>query len=134
MNVPKQQKDASFSKKEKLKSKRVIGQLFAEGSNLSVFPLKLIYLGIETQEVSIKAGVTVPKKNFKSAVHRNKIKRLLREAYRLNKGIVFNNTQGNFAFLILYLGKEIPAFEDVASKMKLLLEKFNDRIHEKNNA
>ena len=134
MDVPQQKTDASFGKKEKLKSQKIIGQLFTEGKSLSVFPLKLIYIVTENQEVSIKAAVTVPKKNFKSAVHRNKIKRLLRESYRLNKGMVFNNTQGNFAFLFLYLGKEIPAFADVESKMKLLLEKFNARIHEKTNA
>ena len=120
----------SFGKKEKLKSKMLIGQLFSEGRNLSVFPLKLIYLKVNKQEVPIKATVTVSKKNFKNAVHRNRIKRLLRESYRLNKGIVFNNTQENFAFLFLYLGKEMPAFKDVESKMKLLLEKFNARNHE----
>lgn len=120
----------SFGKMEKLKSKTLIGQLFSEGRNLSVFPLKLIYLKVDKQEMPIKAAVTVSKKNFKNAVHRNRIKRLLRESYRLNKGMVFNNTQENFAFLFLYLGKEMPAFKDVESKMKLLLEKFNARIHE----
>jgi ribonuclease P protein component len=134
MDVPEQKKDVSFGKKEKLKSQKSIGQLFTEGKSLSIFPLKLIYLETAQQEVRIKAAVTVPKKNFKRAVHRNRIKRLLRESYRLNKGLVFNNTQGNFAFLFLYLGKEMPAFVDIESKMKLLLEKFNARIHEKTSA
>ncbi|TLF46532.1 ribonuclease P protein component [Maribacter aurantiacus] len=131
MDLPQQKKDLSFGKREKLKSQKRIGQLFTEGKSLSSFPLKLIFLEDAHQEVPIKAAVTVPKKNFKSAVHRNKIKRLLRESYRLNKGLVFNNTQGNFAFLFLYLGKEMPAFVDIESKMKSLLEKFNARIHAK---
>ena len=121
----------SFSRKEKLKSKKRIAQLFEEGKALTVYPLKLIYLEANEQPSKIQAAVTVPKKNFKSAVARNKIKRLLRESYRLNKAIVFNNTQGEFAFLFLYLGKEIPTFQEVQGKMVSLLKKFNDRVHEK---
>lgn len=126
--------DCSFGRQERLKSKEQIGQLFAEGKQLSVFPIKLIYRSVETQDVPIKTAVTVSKKNFKSAVHRNRIKRLLREAYRLHKHTVFNNTEGNFAFLFLYLGKEMPASVEIHSKMKLLLDNFNARIHEKNSS
>lgn len=127
-------KDFSFGKKEKLKSNKLISQLFLEGKSLSVYPLKLIYLKTDIKEAQIKTAVTVPKKIFKRAVHRNKIKRLLRESYRLNKAIIFNNTEDKFAFLFLYLGKEMPAFVHVESKMKLLLQKFNAQINEKNNA
>ncbi|MBQ4913367.1 ribonuclease P protein component [Maribacter sp. MMG018] len=127
-------KDFSFGKKEKLKSNILIGQLFLEGKSLSVYPLKLIYLKTDIQDTQIKTAVTVPKKIFKRAVHRNRIKRLLRESYRLNKAIIFNNTGDKFAFLFLYLGKEMPAFVDLESKMKLLLQKFNAQINEKNNA
>ncbi|MFX0556081.1 ribonuclease P protein component [Maribacter sp. CXY002] len=124
---------ASFGKKEKLKSQTQISKLFAKGNSISVYPLKLIYLKNDDQEVKIKTAVAVAKKNFKSAVKRNRIKRLLRETYRLNKALVFNNTQGKFTFLFLYLGKEMPTFENLASKMPLLLRKFNAQIHEKNN-
>ncbi len=117
--------DTAYPKIEKLKSKKRITQLFVEGKTLTVFPIKLIYLNTENQEGLIQAGVTVPKKNFKSAVKRNHIKRLLRESYRLNKASVFNNTEGNFAFLFLYLGKETLPFELVERKMKQLLNKFN---------
>ena len=125
--------DKSFGKKEKLKSKTLITQLFEEGKGISVYPLKLIYLSVENIEVPIKTGVTVAKRNFKSAVDRNKIKRLLRESYRLNKALVFNNTDANFAFLFLYLGKDMPTFEQLDHKMKLVLNKFKLQIDEKNN-
>ncbi len=121
----------SFPKKEKLKSKKRIAQLFEEGRAITNYPIKLIYLETMGQASKIQAGVAVPKKNFKSAVARNRIKRLLREAYRLNKAVVFNNTQDEFAFLFLYLGKEKPTFLEVESKMKSLLQKFNARVHEK---
>lgn len=124
----------SFGKKEKLKSKKLLTQLFEEGKSISNYPLKLIFIPIQHKSVPIQAGVTVAKRNFKSAVRRNKIKRLLREAYRLNKEGVFNNTNGNFAFLFLYLGNDMPSFEQLDQKMKLVLNKFKVYIDEKNNA
>lgn len=120
-----------FPKKEKLKSKKLIEQLFQEGKSLSSFPIKLIYLKIEEpMNARFKAGMAVPKKNFKSAVKRNRIKRLLRESYRLNKHLVFNNSEGNFAFLILYLGKEMPKYIELEKNMQLTLHKFLKKIED----
>lgn len=108
----------SFGKKEKLKSRKVIEQLFKEGKSITRFPLKLYYLSMPEQESQFKTAVSVPRKNFKKAVSRNRIKRLMREAFRLNKDLIFNNIEGNFAFLILYLGKEIPDYGEVESSLK----------------
>ncbi len=117
----------SFSHKEKLKSKKLIEQLFKEGKGITSFPLKLIYLDVAfSSQVKIKTGVIAPKKSFKNAVQRNRIKRLLREAYRLNKSLVFNNIEGSFAFMILYLGKEMPNHQLVNEKMKDVLGKFQE--------
>ncbi len=100
---------SKFPKKEKLKSESLIRGIFEEGKSISSYPLKLIYLEIKVPaKTKIQCGVTVPKRNFKSAVKRNRIKRLLRESYRLNKEQIFNNIEGSFAFLFLYLGKEMP--------------------------
>lgn len=118
-----------FPKKEKLKSKKLIEMLFEEGKTLTGFPLKLIYLELEVPvDAKFQTGVAVPKKNFKSAVKRNRIKRLLRETYRLNKHLVFNNSKGNFAFLILYLGKDMPSYPDMEKGMQLILKKFIKKI------
>lgn len=115
----------AFPRQEKLKSKKLIEKLFAEGKSINTYPIKLIYLKVELPyDVPVQAGVTVPKKNFKSAVKRNRIKRLMREGYRLNKGVVFNNSEGSFAFLFLYLGKELPEFHQVEAAMKSVLKKF----------
>ena len=122
----------AFPQKEKLKSKKLIDLLFTEGKSVTVYPLKLIYLRTTLPEnVKVQAGVTVSKRNFKSAVRRNRIKRLLRESYRLNKGQVFNNSDDTFAFLFLYLGKEMPNFGEIAPKMVELLHKFliKEKIH-----
>lgn len=114
----------SFSKKEKLKSRKLIEQLFQEGKSITNFPLKLFYLNTaEDQEAKIKVAVSVPKRNFKKAVDRNRIKRLMRENYRLNKGSLFNNIEGNFAFLILYLGKEMPDNKKIESSLEGIFRK-----------
>ena len=119
----------TYSRAEKLKSQKLFEKLFAEGKSVANFPLRLIYVQAEFKDsVQIKAGVTVSKRNFKSAVKRNRIKRVLREAYRLNKSIVFNNSKGNYALLILYLGKEMPDSQDIHQKMTGLLEKFIKKI------
>ncbi len=121
--------DASYSKKEKLKSKKQIEQLFVEGQSVSVFPLRLVYMPTTFKEnVQIKTGVSVSKRNFKNAVDRNRIKRLLRESYRLNKKAYFNNITTQYAFMILYIGKKEPSFTELQTKMKLLFDKFLNTV------
>ncbi len=119
----------SYPKKEKLKSKKLIEQLFSEGQSVSAFPLRLVYLQTTFEDnVMAKTGVSVSKRNFKTAVDRNRIKRLLREAYRLNKALYFNNITTQYAFMILYIGKDKPSLTQVESRMKHLFEKFSSKI------
>ncbi|MBC8766860.1 ribonuclease P protein component [Arenibacter sp. BSSL-BM3] len=114
-----------FPKTEKLKSKKLIEQLFAEGVGITNYPIKLVYLKTRYEDDSkCKVGVTVSKRNFKSAVKRNRIKRLMRESYRLNKHLIFNNIEGDFAFMFLYLGKEIPSQSRITDAMFTLMQKF----------
>ncbi len=120
---------SKFPKKEKLKSEILIRRLFEEGKSITSYPLKLIYLPVNSlAEVKIQCGVAVSRRNFKSAVKRNRIKRLLRESYRLNKEKKINNIEGSFAFLFLYLGKEMPRYEDVERHMKVILKQFLIKI------
>ena len=119
----------TFNKKDKLKSKKCIEQLFAEGQAITAFPLRMVFIGTTFNDESlIKAGVSVSKRNFKKAVDRNRIKRLLRESYRLKKPIYFNNITTPYALMILYIGKEKPTFEQIETKMNQLFEKFRDSI------
>lgn len=117
--------DLSFPKKEKLKSKKLIERLFDEGQSVSSYPLTLIYL---EDGISNKVGVSVSKRHFKKAVHRNRIKRLLRESYRHNKNLLIDNNINGFAFMILYLGKDFPEYNMVNEQTKTLFKKFVKRL------
>jgi ribonuclease P protein component len=119
--------DFKFGKSDKLKSKATIEQLFSEGKAITVFPLRLIYL--ETPgESKTKAGVSVSKRLHKTAVARNRIKRLMRETYRLNRPKYFNNSSTAYAFMILYISKDGTTFEDMQNSIKTLLQKFQTKI------
>ncbi|PWH84583.1 ribonuclease P protein component [Algibacter marinivivus] len=119
----------TYNKKEKLKSKKLIDQLFTEGQSVSAFPLRLVYLPTSFEDdIIVKTGVSVSKRNFKSAVDRNRIKRLLREVYRLNKAGYFNNLTTQHAFMILYIGKDKPTFAQVETRMKTVFEKFSGKV------
>lgn len=118
-----------YGKKDKLKSKKNIEQLFNEGKAVTVFPLRLVYLETSFDDGSaLKAGVSVSKRLHKTAVGRNTIKRLMREAYRLNKPLYFNNSSASYAFMILYISKDGTTFDKLDRTMKLLLKKFTKSV------
>ena len=119
----------SYPKKDKLKSQKLIEKLFSEGKSLTVFPLRLMYLKTAFEDdISTKTAVSVSKRHFKKAVDRNRIKRLLREAFRLNKVFYFNNISDSYALMILYIGKDGTDFDSVNKKMKRLLEDFSKKV------
>lgn len=118
----------SFPRSEKLKSAKTIERLFKEGKSLTSFPVRLIYLEQSSVPVT-RAAFAVPKRNFKTAVSRNRIKRQLREAYRTNKQLFTANNGRNFAFLFLYIGKNRPHYSEIKAAIEELLKKLADEIN-----
>jgi ribonuclease P protein component len=113
-------KSFTFKKAEKLCSKKIIDQLFANGQSFIAFPLKIVFLPTELQTSSpVQAGFTVSKKIFKRAVTRNRIKRLMREAYRLNKYQLYEQVEDKqLAVFFIFIGKEMPTFVSVETAIK----------------
>ncbi|MFD2529551.1 ribonuclease P protein component [Polaribacter marinaquae] len=122
----------TLGKQERLKSKKLIEKLYSEGSSVKTFPLRLIYVQTEhTSDFPCQVGVSVAKRNFKLAVHRNRLKRLLRETYRLQKEIVYNNLDKPYVFMISYIGRDEIKYEELYLKMEKLLTLFVNKVKEK---
>ena len=112
----------TLGKKERLKSRKLIGRLFEEGTSIKNFPFRLVYIITDPISItSVKASFSVPKRNFKKAVDRNRIKRLIREAYRLEKKNVFKGSNFHCVFMITFIGKKEPVFSEVQEKIQELL-------------
>ena len=115
-----------FGRKEKLKSRKQIEALFLNGKNFSVFPLRVTYQLLPSEETIVQVGVTAGKKYFKKAVDRNRIKRLIREAYRLQKDDLMEalkqTGQKGFLFFV-YTDKTIASFSTIKGAMKKALNR-----------
>ena len=116
-----------FGKSAKLKSKKTIDLLFKEGRSVTAYPLRMIYVEINDEVPNYKIGVSVSKRLHKTAVARNRIKRLLREAIRLNKQLYFNNSTTSYALMILYISKEEISFESLNRATESLFKKFTSK-------
>ena len=119
----------TLGKQERLKSKKLIEKLYAEGDSVKTFPLRMMYVQTaHTSDFPCQVGVSVAKRNYKLAVDRNRLKRLMRETYRLQKQIVYNNLDKPYVFMISYIGREEIKYEDLYLKMEKLLTLFIDKV------
>ncbi len=96
-----------------------------EGKTHSKFPIKIFFLPKKNIETNM-AAFAVPKRNFKSAVDRNRVKRQLRETYRLNKQLLDEISGKKFVMLFLFLGKVKPQYAELEKAMVKLLKKVLD--------
>lgn len=111
---------------ERLKSKKEIEELFRKSSSFFVKPILLKYAVQETPDAH-KLLVVVPKKHFKKAVHRNLLKRRIREAYRLNKHrLTPLPQQVHLAFL--FLSPEMLSFQEIQEKLIILMDRLIHKL------
>ena len=116
----------TWKKAEKLKSRKQIDRVFKEGRNFSVYPFRVFYLLSQTPAAPIQAGFGAASRQFKKAVDRNRIKRLSREAWRLQKQPLIDHFHAkglSLAVFFVYTGKELPDYRLVSGKIDVALQK-----------
>ncbi|MBI5858974.1 MAG: ribonuclease P protein component [Sphingobacteriales bacterium] len=119
-------KKFTLGKTERLKSRKQIEQLFNEGKKFVQAPFRILYLfsGNEISSLQFAAGVS--NKNFKRAVDRNRIKRLIKEAYRLQKISLqqkLKEQKKSLNLFFIYTGKEMPEYKPVFDIVGKVLDK-----------
>ena len=124
------EKQFTFNKRQKLKSRKQIEHLFSKGKSFHVSPIKALYdFNTLNAGLNLQAGVAVSSRNFKKAVDRNRIKRLLREAYRLQKNELQNLLKGKnlpMSIFFIYTGKVLPEMPEIMDKMQILLVRLTE--------
>ena len=142
-------KQFTLGRNERLKSRKQIEQLFKQGKSFAIYPFKIYYVlnQLQISQDSVKLsdfrlatpnsrllfGVGAGTRNFKKAVDRNRIKRLTREAYRLQKNALQQKlleAEKKLNVFFIYTGKELPDFTTVKEKVAVALKKLADKIDE----
>ena len=122
----------TLHKVERLDKKKIIEKMFAGGSrSFSVFPLRVVYLPVEELEADASILISVSKRRFKRAVKRNRVKRQIREAYRKNKGPLWQVLQEKglgLTIAFIYLSDELCRTEEIEEKVKVLLARIAERL------
>ena len=118
----------TFNKKERLSSKTLIDEVFEKGKKVKSYPFIATYLELKPDESKsnspVKVVITVPKRKVKFANKRNRVRRQIKEAYRLNKPEFYTQLEAknaNLALFLIYIGKEKEEYGFIDKKIKLLL-------------
>ncbi len=131
----------SFKKEERLCHKKRISALFADGMGFTCYPFRIVWKSTELDvDFPAQVAITVTKKSFKQAVKRNLLKRRIREIYRLNKNLLYqdlNEREVQISFMIVYLPKTILKTAEMDTKLVKALRRIGteyDKYIAKNKA
>ncbi len=122
----------SFGKAERLRGELRINKLFEQGKSFVVYPLRVCWLLVPPAEkASVQVMVGVPKKKLRKQVQRNRVRRLIRETYRLSKGDLLNEVRGKEAQLLLafiWMSEQVPEYKDLETKMQEALRQLRKKL------
>ena len=129
-------KTFTLPKVERLYLRSAVSDLFTKGSSFMVFPYRVIYRVLpeaDPQVARVAIMTIAPKKRFKHAVDRNHVKRLGREAYRLNKLPLIAQCEAQhkkLAFALLYCDNKFITYEETEQRMHRILKTLNQKVAE----
>lgn len=122
----------TLHKVERLDKKKIIEKMFAGGSrSFSVFPLRVVYLPVEELEADASIFISVSKRRFKRAVKRNRVKRQIREAYRVNKHELLNilvERKCRLAIAFIYLSDQLVESSIIEDRMRIALVRITEKM------
>jgi ribonuclease P protein component, eubacterial len=102
-----------FYRTERIKSSSTIQEILEERRSCSAFPLKCYYRFVPKSEASVQVAFVVSKRRFKHAVDRNRVKRLMRESFRLQKHLMPADEQCTLQMCWIYVGVELLDYQAV---------------------
>lgn len=123
---------AKFPSNERIKSKLILEQVYNEGILIKAYPLKIKFLEVEAlADNTVQIVISIPKRIIKNATSRNRIRRQIKEIYRLNKAQLIEKYQAKntgLALFLIYTGKESPTFGHLENKLKELISKLEQDL------
>ncbi|MCA0238962.1 MAG: ribonuclease P protein component [Bacteroidetes bacterium] len=121
MNTPRH----TFNRSERLKSQTLIGRLFKDSQSFIAYPLRVAWIELSHSDAQAQVVISVPKRVFKTAVSRNRLKRQIREAWRLHKHLFYEKraVQPPVALLLMYIAKEPLPYSEIEAGIKKLVRK-----------
>jgi ribonuclease P protein component len=121
-----------FRTYERLKHRKAIEAVFETGSHLSAYPLRLVWVPrVEQRSDStpVRMAFSVPKRLHKHAADRNRIKRRMREAWRLSKSVVYQQLDTKtYDAMLIYSGKEISDYNEILLSLTKICQKWMLKI------
>ena len=124
----------SFTKAERICSKLTIDKLFGGGNaSLAAYPLRAVFMTQSQDETQppISILISVPKRRFHHAVDRNRMKRLVREAYRLNKHALWQQMEEaglHLDIAFVCIADALPTSEQVTASTRKILRRIGEKI------
>jgi len=125
-------RDFSFRPGERLKSRKLIQRLFAEGQSFSQYPLRIVWLEVDADwDYPVQFAQSVSKRKFPRAVQRNRLKRLMREAWRLSRHDLYptlEHRNTKVAVMMLYIALEPLPFSTIKKACRKIIRRLDKQL------